>query len=76
MATYYVTLPNSGVTAEVTADTTRQARTAYLDYMTRSNQVPWKGRQDLREQLLIDKIVLMYYLMSFFVIIHSTNLYL
>lgn len=56
MATYYVTLPNSGVTAEVTADTTRQARTAYLDYMTRSNQVPWKGRQDLREQLLIDKI--------------------
>ena len=56
MATYYVTLPNSGVTAEVTANTTRQARTAYLDYMTRSNIVPWKGRQDLRDQLLIDKI--------------------
>lgn len=56
MATYYVTLPNVGVTAEVTAGTTRQARTAYLDYLTRSKTVPWKGRQDLRDQILIDKI--------------------
>ena len=30
-STYYVTLPNSGVTAEVTASSTRQARTVYLD---------------------------------------------
>jgi len=53
---YYVTLPNSGVTAEVTASSTRQARTVYLDYLTRSGVVPWRGRTDLRDQIIIDRI--------------------
>ena len=55
-STYYVTLPNSGVTAEVTAYSTRQARTVYLDYLTRSGVVPWRGRTDLRDQIIIDRI--------------------
>jgi len=53
---YYVTLPNSGVTAEVTAQSTRQARTVYLDHLTRSGVVPWRGRTDLRDQIIIDRI--------------------
>ena len=55
-STYYVTLPNSGVTAEVTAYSTRQAPTVYLDYLTRSGVVPWRGRTDLRDQIIIDRI--------------------
>ena len=55
-STYYVTLPNAGVTAEVTAGSTRQARTVYLDYLTRSGIVPWRGRNDLRDQIIIDRI--------------------
>ena len=55
-STYYVTLPNSGVTAEVTANSTRQARTVYLDYLTRSGVVPWRGRTDLRTEIIIDRI--------------------
>ena len=55
-STYYVTLPNSGVTAEVTSHSTRQARTVYLDYLTRSGVVPWRGRTDLRDQIIIDRI--------------------
>ena len=55
-STYYVTLPNAGVTAEVTASSTRQARTVYLDYLTRSGVVPWRGRTDLRTEIIIDRI--------------------
>ena len=55
-STYYVTLPNAGVTAEVTAGSTRQARTVYLDHLTRTGIVPWRGRNDLRDQIIIDRI--------------------
>ena len=56
MATYYVNLPSSGVSAEVEAPTTRSARTTYLDYLTRNKIVPWQGRNSLREEIITDRI--------------------
>ncbi len=49
MATYYVFVPNSNSpTAEVEADTTKHAKTAYLDYLSRRDLITWKQRQPLR----------------------------
>ncbi len=55
MATYYITSPVE-VKAEVTAPSTRSARTTYLDYLTRNGLLPWGGRGDFRKSILIDRI--------------------
>jgi len=54
--TYFVTLESTGVKAEVEAPTTRSARTVYLDYLTRNKLVPWVERQNLREEVIVDRI--------------------
>lgn len=52
MATYYVFIPASDMpTAEVTASNTKHARTAYLDYLTRSGQFPYSKRSAMREAI-------------------------
>ncbi len=56
MSTYFVSLPSTGISAEVEAPTTRSARTTYLDYLTRNGIIPWSGRNRLREGILTDKI--------------------
>jgi hypothetical protein len=53
MPTYYVFIPNYQVTAEVDATNSKHARTAYLDYLTRNQLVPWKGRQAIRKSVKV-----------------------
>jgi len=49
MATYYVHIPNSEApTAEVEASSTKHARTAYLDYLSRNGIITWQSRQTVR----------------------------
>ncbi len=56
MPSYFVTLEATGISAEVEAPTTRSARTTYLDYLTRNKIVPWKGRNSLRDSIVVDRI--------------------
>jgi len=56
MATYFVNLPSTDVKAEIEAPSSRQARTAYLDYLVRNKIVPWRGRNLLRESIITDRI--------------------
>lgn len=53
MATYYVFIPATELpTAEVTASSTKHARTAYLDYLTRSGQFPYSQRGAMRDAII------------------------
>ncbi len=56
MPSYYLELPETGISAEVEAPSTRSAQTTYLDYLTRNNIVPWKGRNALRPSIVTDRI--------------------
>ena len=53
MASYYVHIPNSEApTAEVEASSTKHARTAYLDYLSRNSLIGWKDRQAVRTRVI------------------------
>ena len=56
MAFYFLELPGTDVKAEVEAPSTRSAQTSYLDYLTRNQIVPWKGRNALRSSIIVDRI--------------------
>ena len=56
MPSYYLELPETGISAEVQAPSTRSAQTTYLDYLTRNKIVPWKGRNALRPSIITDRI--------------------
>lgn len=50
MASYYVHIPGSEMpTAEVEATSTKHARTAYLDYLSRNSLIGWSDRQSSRK---------------------------
>jgi len=53
---YFVQLPQVGVSAEVVAPTPRSAKTTYLDYLTRNRVIPWRGRQGTRTGIIVDRI--------------------
>ena len=53
MRTYYVTIPDSDFpAAEVEASSTKHARTAYLDYLSRSSLISWSERQKVRRKII------------------------
>ena len=55
--TYYVHIPGSDFpTAEVEASSTKHARTAYLDYLSRNDYVGWRERQDWRHKTLAKRM--------------------
>ena len=57
MVTYYVHIPNSEApTAEVEASTTKHARTAYLDYLSRNGIIAWQQRQATRKLVKISRM--------------------
>jgi len=57
MSTYYVHVPNTEVpTAEVSASSTKHARTAYLDYLSRSGKIDWRDRQLTRKLVKVNKM--------------------
>src|SRR3972149_1940400 len=50
MPTYYTFIPNSSITAEVLeAPEARKARTAFLDYLSRSGQIRYSDRGSVRK---------------------------
>ncbi|KKN16920.1 hypothetical protein LCGC14_0971250 [marine sediment metagenome] len=56
MTTYYVTHPNLGFSATVEAPSTEKARTAFLDYLERQGKISRSRRQDLRRNMVADRI--------------------
>ncbi len=56
MPYYYVTHPNLGFSATIEAPSTEKARTVYLDYMERKGRVSRSSRQDLRRNMVADRI--------------------
>jgi len=56
LATYYLFSPNLNVTAEVDAPTTRSARTAFLDYLTRTGKLPFSQRRVFRKKLITKRM--------------------
>lgn len=56
MPVYFAYHPEVGIQAQVTAPTTRKARTSYMDYLTRNELVPWRGRQEFRKSIILDQI--------------------
>ena len=57
MVTYYIYIPNSRMpTAEVEATSTRHARTAYLDYLSRNNLIGWGDRQAVRGHIKVNRM--------------------
>jgi len=56
MGTYYVFKPNFEITAEVSAPDSRHARTAFLDYLSRSGQILYSQRQETRRELITKKM--------------------
>lgn len=56
--TYLVGAANLDVTAEVTgAPSTRHARTAFLDYLTRNHLIPYTQRKTVRSVLYTKRIL-------------------
>lgn len=50
--TYYLFVPNSQLpTAEVEADTKDHARTAFLDYLSHNNIIPYSDRGSMRRKI-------------------------
>jgi hypothetical protein len=57
MAVYYVFMPKYiDITAEVDAPDSRHARTAYLDYLSRSGMIQWGERQAARRQIITKRM--------------------
>lgn len=57
MTTYYVHIPGSEApTAEVEASSTKHARTAYLDYFSRSGIISWQQRQSTRRLVKVNRM--------------------
>lgn len=56
MTYYYVTHPNLGISATVTAPTTEKARTTFLDYLERAGKIRRAHRGYLRENMVAEKI--------------------
>ena len=57
MATYYVFIPNSEApTAEVDAPSTKHARTAYLDYLSRSGTIEYSQRGTVRKVIRLSRM--------------------
>lgn len=55
--TYYVEAPGSDFpTAEVEASSTKHARTAYLDYLSRNNLIGWRDRQAWRQKIVTKRM--------------------
>lgn len=55
--TYYVAVPGSDFpTAEVEASSTKHARTAYLDYLSRNNYIGWRDRQTWRQKTVTKRM--------------------
>jgi hypothetical protein len=56
-ASYYVQVPGTNFpTAEVEAASTKHARTAYLDYLSRNNLIDWNERQAWRSKTLAKRM--------------------
>ena len=57
MPSYYVHIPNSEApTAEVEASSTKHARTAYLDFLSRGGQIDWRDRQTTRKLIKVNRM--------------------
>lgn len=57
MPAYYVHIPDSEApTAEVSASSTKHARTAYLDYLSRNNLIAWSERQSTRSLVRVSRM--------------------
>lgn len=56
MSYYYVTHPNVDFSATVKAPTTDKARTTFLDYLERTGRANRKTRQQLRHNLVAERI--------------------
>jgi len=56
MSYYYVTHPNLDLSATVSAPTTDKARTTFLDFMERTGRASRKVRQQLRRNLVAERI--------------------
>ena len=56
-ASYYVAIPGTNFpTAEVSASSSKHARTAYLDYLSRNNLVSWRDRQAIRPKIVTKRM--------------------
>lgn len=56
-STYYVAVPGSDFpTAETEASSTKHARTAYLDYLSRNNYIGWGDRQAWRQKIVTKRM--------------------
>jgi len=54
---YYVQVPGTDFpTAEVEASSSKHARTAYLDYLSRNGQISWKDRQAWRPKIIAKRM--------------------
>jgi len=57
MTVYYVHIPGSEApTAEVDASSTKHARTAYLDYLSRNGTIGWRDRQLTRKFIKVNRM--------------------
>lgn len=57
MPTYYVHIPDTEApTAEVEASSTKHARTAYLDYLSRNSIIAWQERQSTRSLIKVSQM--------------------
>lgn len=56
MPVYFTYHPEVGLQAQITAPTTRKARTTYLDYLYRNDLIPWRGRQEIKKSIIVDQI--------------------
>ena len=57
MPFYYVTHPSLGFTAVIDAPSTEKARTTYLDYLERQGMLLRSRRQELRRNMVADRII-------------------
>ena len=55
MATFFVLLPQTRISAEVEAPSSRKAETVYMDFLTRNKIVPWKERGKLKPFIQISR---------------------
>ena len=57
MPYYYVTHPNMNFSATIEAPSTEKARTTYLDYLERQGMLSRSRRQELRKNMVADRII-------------------
>ena len=56
MATYYASIPNFDVTAEIEASDTKHARTSFLDYLSRNGYIDWGQRKVTRKAIILKRV--------------------